>query len=141
MYEKILVPLDISKLAEVALPYAEELAGRLGSEVTVLSVSESAEAQKYNEHQTYIEKVVEATKRGAGRYVDKPKGAIKVKPVVLVGHPAEVIVDYADKEHIDLIIIATHGRSGIRRWTLGSVAEKVLRAGSTPVLLVRAARS
>ena len=85
MYEKILVPLDGSELAEVALPYAEELAGRLGSEVNLLAVSKSAESESYNEHLIYIERMVEHTKRGAQRYLEKPHGrAIKVYSTLLI---------------------------------------------------------
>ena len=139
MYEKILVPLDGSILAEVALPYAEELAGRLCSEITLLSVADSAEAQDYHKHLIYIEKTIGPTKRRAERFVKKPEGkAIKVSSEILVGHPAEKIVDYADIEGIDLAIMATHGRSGVKRWALGSVADKVARATKRPVVLVRA---
>lgn len=139
MYEKILVPLDGSALAEVALPYAEELAGRLGSEVTLAYVSESAEDQYQHMHQFYIQKIVETTKQGAERYLEKPQGrTIKVKSAILFGNPAEKIVDYADKEDVGLIVMATHGQSGIRRWALGSVADKVVRATQRPVVLIRA---
>lgn len=139
MYEKILVPLDGSELAEVALPYAEELAGKLGSEVTLLHVCESEEAQYHHMHQLYIQKMVAATKRGAKQYFEKPGDkAIKVRSATLSGHPAEQIVDYAEKQCIDLIVIATHGWSGIRRWVLGSVADKVVRATKRPVALIRA---
>jgi len=138
MYEKILVPLDGSELAEIALPYAEEMAVRLGSEITLFSVSETAEAPEYHKHQVYLDGVADSTKRGAKRYLEMPKGVIKVEQAIAVGQPAEEIVDYAEKQGISLIIMATHGRSGIGRWTLGSVAEKVVRAGTTPVLLVRA---
>jgi nucleotide-binding universal stress UspA family protein len=139
MYEKILVPLDGSELAEVALPYAEELAGKLGSEVTLLHVCESAEAQYHHMHQLYIQKMVAATKRGAKQYLVKPDAkAIMVKSAILSGHPAEQIVDFAEKQGIGLIVIATHGWSGIRRWVLGSVADKVVRATKQPVALIRA---
>jgi len=138
MYEKILVPLDGSELAEIALPYAEEMAVRLGSEITLLSVSETAEAPEYHKHQVYLDGVADSTKRGAKRYLEMPEGVIKVEQQIAVGQPAEEIMDYAEKQGIGLIIMATHGRSGIGRWTLGSVAEKVVRAGTTPVLLVRA---
>ena len=138
MYEKILVTLDGSKLAEVALPYAEELAGRLGSEVTLIYVSESAEDPNHYMHQFYIRQMVEATQRAAERYLKKAEGkAIKVESAMLGGHPAEEIVDYAEKEDIGLIVMATHGRSGIRRWSLGSVADKVVRATKRPVALIR----
>lgn len=139
MYEKILVPLDGSALAEVALPYAEEMAGRLGSEVTILSVSESEDARNYYPHQLYIQELFEATKRRAERYLEKPGDrVIKVRSEMLVGHPAENIVDYAEKEDTGLIVMATHGRSGTKRWSLGSVADKVVRATKRPVALIRA---
>jgi len=139
MYEKILVPLDGSELAEVSLPYAEELAGRLGSEVTLIYVRRSAEDPYDHMHRFYIEKTAEVTKQGAERYLEKPVGkAIKVESRILVGHTAEEIVDYADKADIGLIVMATHGRSGVKRWALGSVAEKVVRATGRPTLLIRA---
>ena len=139
MYERILVPLDGSELAEVALPYAEELAGRLGSEITLIHVYESAESEYQQMHQAYVEKMVEVTKQGAERFLAKSKAkAVKVKSALLVGHPAEQIVDYADEQNAGLIIIATHGRSGITRWVLGSVAAKVVRAAKQPVALIRA---
>jgi len=138
MYEKILVPLDGSELAEVDLPYAEELAGRLGSEGTLLYVSESAE-DRYHRMPIYMQEMAKATKRNAERYLEKPEGkAIKVESTVLVGHPADEIVAYADKEDIGLIVMATHGRSGIKRLALGSVAEKIVRTARQPVALIRA---
>ena len=139
MYEKILVPLDGSELAEVALPYAEELAGRLGSEGTLLYVSESAEDQYHRIPQFYMQEMAKATRRSAEGYLEKPEGkAIKVESTVLVGHPADEIVAYADREDIGLIVMATHGRSGIKRLALGSVAEKVVRTAKQPVALIRA---
>jgi len=139
MYEKIVVPLDGSEIAEVALPYAEELAGRLGSEITLISVSPSAEEHDQQMFQRYIQKTVESIREKAERYLAKPfERAIEVNSAILVGNPAEKIVDYADSGDIDLIIMATHGRSGISRWALGSVADKVMRATERPVVLVRA---
>ena len=139
MYEKILVPLDGSELAEVALPYAEELAGRLGSEGILLYVSESAEGQYHRIPQFYMQEMAKATKRSAERYLVKPEGkAIKVESATVVGNPAEEIVAYADKEDIGLIVMATHGRSGIKRLALGSVAEKIVRTAKQPVALIRA---
>ena len=138
MYERILVPLDGSQLAEVALPYAEELAGRLGSEVTLVYVRESTEDLDHHMHQFYLERMVESTKLAAASYAKKPDKAVQVKSVVLVGNPAERIVEYADKEDTGLIALATHGRCGITRWALGSVANKVVRATRRPVALIRA---
>lgn len=139
MYEKILVPLDGSELAEVALPYAGELAGRLGSEVTLIHVCESTEEQYHNMHQIYIQKMTGVTKQLIKKYIEKSGAAsITVKGELLNGHPAEQILDFAEKEGVDLIVIATQGRSGIQRWVLGSVADKVVNATKQPVLLIRA---
>jgi len=139
VYEKILVPLDGSELAEVALPYAGELAGRLGSEVTLIHVCESTEQQYHNMHQIYLQKMAEVTKQYIKKYVERPDAAsIAVKAELLNGHPAEQILDFAEKQRIDLIVIATQGRSGIQRWVLGSVADKVVNAAKQPVLLIRA---
>ncbi|HEY49428.1 MAG TPA: universal stress protein [Dehalococcoidia bacterium] len=139
MYKEILVPLDGSELAEVALPYAEQLAGRLGSAVTLLHVCESADEKYRHMHELYLEKMVEATKSHAEKLRNKTNGkAVRVKSALLDGHVAEQIVDYADSKRIGLIIMATHGRSGIRRWVLGDVAAKVVRATQRPVVLIRA---
>ena len=139
MYERILVPLDGSELAEVALPYAEELAARLGSKVTLLYVSDSTEDEYRHMHQFYMQKMVENARQDTERKLGKPvtKG-IDVDSAVLVGHPAEEIVDYADKEKIGLIVMSTHGTTGIRRWAIGSVAYKVVKAASQPVAIIRA---
>jgi len=139
MYEKILVPLDGSDLAEVALPYAEELAGRLGSDITLLYVCESAECQYRRMHQSYLQKMAENVKQGAERYLGKLVAKeIKVGSEVLVGNPAEKIVDYADEENIGLTVMSTHGRTGVGRWALGSVAYKVIEAVTRPLALIRA---
>ena len=138
MFEKILVPLDGSELAESALPYAEEMVGRLGSELTLLHTSQSAEDPYCHIYQSYLEKVAANTRHGIERYLRKEEErAIKIDTQMLVGHPAEQIVDYADSQGIDLVIIATHGRSGVRRWALGSIADKVVKGATRPVLLIR----
>ena len=139
MYSRILVPMDGSQLAETALPYAEELAGRLGSEITLLCVAGSEQAQDYHRHQVYADKSIDQTKYEAEKYLEQAiHRAVNVKSAIVVGQPAEEIVQYADDEDIDLIVMATHGRSGITRWALGSVADKVARAAKQPVALIRA---
>jgi nucleotide-binding universal stress UspA family protein len=65
------------------------------------------------------------------------KAGMKVSIVVMVGVPADRIIDYATENDVDLIAMSTHGRSGVGRWVFGSVTEKVLHAGDTPVLAVR----
>jgi nucleotide-binding universal stress UspA family protein len=132
MYKKILVPLDSSELAEIALPYAEGLATRLGSELTLIHICNSEKAEDYPAHEAYIQKIAETVRQRI------ESEGIKVEPAHLVGHAAEQIVDYADREDTGLIVMATHGHSGIRRWVLGDVASKVVRATNRPVALIRA---
>lgn len=138
MYKKILVPLDGSELAEVALPYAEGVAGRLKAELVMLMVCPETDP-------VYAAFGDDAKLRqaGAGRYLhrlanDFKEQNIEVRLEVRLGPSASTIVDMAEEEGFGLIIMATHGRSGLGRWVLGSTADKVLRAATRPVLLIRA---
>ena len=156
MFERVLVPLDGSKVGEAALPYVEELlssfapekrvevtlirvivdlthfiivAGTMGQAVPVPYTKAELEPFK-KEALAYLNKV-------AGR-LKKSKGAV-VKPMVRMGvNAADEILAASDAMKADLIAISTHGRSGFSRWALGSVADKILRGGNTPVLMVRA---
>lgn len=131
MYEKILVPLDGSELSEIALPYAEDLSEKLGSEIILLHVCEPPGSECFHIHQLYIERLSEITK-------EHLEGRTKVEPLVLPGNPAEEIIDYAEGNNIGLITMATHGRSGVKRWMLGSIVNKVVRETTKPILLIRA---
>jgi len=147
MYEKILVPLDGSELGEVALPYVEELASKLKAEVTLLQVvapgfhfygSDEGVVQV-----PYTEEEMAPLKASAEGYLEKVGSGLKDKGVnirseIRAGTPDEEIVDYAEKGDIGLMVMATHGHSGIGRWALGSVADKVVRATTRPVALIRA---
>lgn len=137
MYERILVPLDGSDRAELALPFAEELAAKLGSEIILLCVSDSAEAEDYAKHEIYLEQITEITKRAAEKLLTNPEQVVSIRSAITIGLPAQEIVDYAEQVAVSLIVMATHGRTGVSRWALGSVTEKVMRAGTRPVLLVR----
>jgi nucleotide-binding universal stress UspA family protein len=158
MYQRILVPLDGSKLAECALPHLEELAkGCDTGQVILVSVTERIEGYKVVGNQTQtlgeqlspgagerrISETVGKMEKQAQRYLGRiaktleAKG-IKVLTVVLLGKPAEEVVLHATKEGCDLIIMSSHGRSGPSRWARGSVADKILRASSVPVLIIRA---
>lgn len=130
MWKKILVPLDGSDLAELALPYAEELANAFKSEVILLHVSEPSESHYQHMHQLYIEEV-------AQRMKDRIRN---IKPVLITGKSAEKIIGYAEKNDVGLLIMTSHGRSGILSWATGSIASKLLQAATMPVLLVRAAK-
>jgi nucleotide-binding universal stress UspA family protein len=130
MWKKILVPLDGSDLAELALPYAEELANAFKSEVILLHVSEPSESHYQHMHQLYIEEVAQRVK-------DRIR---KIRPVLVTGKSAEEIIGYAEKNDVGLLIMTSHGRSGILSWATGSIASKLLQAATMPVLLVKAAK-
>ena len=143
MYKKILVPLDGSKTAENVLPYARCFARNLQIPVELLTVVDLAELTRNVSaaEGLFLDTLIDDETR---RYDDYLKGIAKNFPTGSVqyrvgkGKAAEVIVESAAKEKATLIALATHGRSGLNRWLVGSVAEKVLRAATNPLLLVRA---
>jgi nucleotide-binding universal stress UspA family protein len=130
MWKRILVPLDGSNLAERALAYVEELATAFNSEVILLYVSEPKEEQYRPMHQLYLEEV-------AKRVKEHVKKRARIKMALLTGEAAEEIINYARKNKASVIIMASHGRSGITAWVMGNVANNVLRAAEVPVLLIR----
>ncbi len=139
MFEKILVPLDGSELAEVSLPYAEELMRRLHSGIVLICVCDVDENDQFRE---YLHQMAEMIGLRAAKYrqrypyveIDDPN----IETVILNGCPPEEITDYVHDSQTDLAIMATHGRSGLSRWTMGSVAEKVVRGVNTSICLIRA---
>jgi nucleotide-binding universal stress UspA family protein len=138
MYHRMLLPLDGSELAETALSYAKGIASRLGLEMLLLHVAGAGEAESLPLHQAYIDHVSDRLGREMAEVQGKAGGQPVVKGKVAVGYPAEEILRYAGEKEVDLILMATHGRSGISRWVMGSVADKVLGSSALPVLLVRA---
>lgn len=147
MFKKILVPLDTSKLSEIALPYAEELAVKLGSELVLLHVGTLADETDKSDHSVYLNQITAKTERKINKSAALAPGVkVKVTPVLLgspslITNPPEEILDYTEKENISLIVMATHGRTGIRRWALGSTANKVAKSAGCPLLLIRAGAS
>ncbi len=144
MYNRILVTLDGSELAEEVIPYAEDIGTKMKSEIILLRVSPPVQALEENGR--VISTVDQEMERVAAEYNEylsriafrfRSKG-LKTRMVVRFGDPAEQIVDFAKDDGIDLITMCTHGRSGVSRWVYGSVADRVLRAASMPVLLIRA---
>ena len=137
MFKKILVPLDGSKLAEKILPRMEKLVRGSQGEVHLLRVvvsyrldpreEKEERARLMQEAWDYLEKVASRLR----------KKRVKAHAVVVYGKDAVQICDFARKNRFDLIAMATHGRSGISRWALGSVADKVLSCSAVPVMLIR----
>ena len=147
MYKKILVPLDGSELAECVLPHVEGfIKGCHVSNVVFVRVVGPPSASYYGEvpiSPEIYEETVSARKSEAKDYLDQIKTRLKYEGAdlhteVLVGRVADSLADYVEKNDIDLILIATHGRSGVTRWVRGSVADKILRSANVPVLMVRA---
>jgi nucleotide-binding universal stress UspA family protein len=139
MYDKILVPLDGSELAEVTLWYGARLASRLHAALMLLYVASPDELTSPHMYECYLKYTSDRVKAEADKSAAETGGGeIVIDYKTLRGDPAEEIVDYANKAKIDLIIMSTQGKSGIRRWALGNVANKVLRATRKQVLLIRA---
>ena len=151
MFEKVLVPLDGSKVGESALPVIERLVERCAPgvkiEITLLGViallrhwvvvGEASAPVSYTEEElklirdrvkNYLEKTGESMK----------KRGVNINTMVTTGNAAEEILKAADELKVELIAMSTHGRSGLRRLAFGSITDKVLHGASIPVLMVRA---
>lgn len=144
MFTKILVPLDGSNMAEAALPLARDLAERNGAELILLHVNTPLPLRFYGpEMMAPLAEMGQEAQVAANTYIHHTAAnlmnrGIKVRTVLQDETTAAgAILDYADHNAVDLIAMSTHGRSGIGRWLLGSVADKVIHGAKMPVLLVR----
>ena len=153
MYERILVPLDGSKIGEAALPPVEKLVSKLApkvkTEVTLLQVLPSmthyVAAGDAGVEIPYRKEEMALIEKRAKSYLNKTAEEFKskgiaVKTKVTNGSPAEEIINTAEEIKADLVAMSTHGRHGLSRWAFGSVTDKVLKAGNFPVLVVRASK-
>ncbi len=147
MYRKIMVPVDGSEMAEWVLPHVESIAGGCGAkEVVFVRAIEPFRPIATNEGVSFTQKDLDqmqaASVAEAEDYLSRLLTRAKyegtnVRSAVIQGSPFEALPQYAQKNNIDLIVIATHGRSGISRWVWGSVADRILRSACVPVLMVR----
>jgi nucleotide-binding universal stress UspA family protein len=133
VYKRILVPVDGSETAEAILPFAEKVAGPVDAEVILLHVLADAKGGHVFPNRAEAVKYLNSLSE---RLADK---GVRVRTGIRNGPLPEVILGAADKWSVDLIAMATHGRSGLKRLVLGSVAETVLRAAAVPVLMFRTA--
>ena len=145
MYSKILVPLDGSKTAEKVLPYARYLASRFKIPVELLAVVDIAEivSQIASEKPRFLDTFFDDAMQRFTSYLSAVATSFtnaNVKYSVEKGKAEEAIVERAATDKATLIAMATHGRSGLNRFLLGSVAEKVLRGTVNPLLLIRPAK-
>lgn len=143
MYSKILIPLGGSKLAEAVLPYARYLTRQCKIPVELLCAIDVAELATYTpvERALLLEKFIRHETATAENYLRSVADSFRgmdVTCTVKAGRPEEVIVNAAERHAGILIAMASHGRSGLGRFLLGSVAEKILRGAGNPLLIVRA---
>lgn len=151
MYTKIMVPLDGSELAECVLPHVEAIT--TGCKITnvvfvrvvnpvQLPASVPARGEfGFNEKER--QKLEEQRKQNAEAYLKNMTQSTRFEGAVLSyevleGKVADTLAHWAEQNGVDLIVIASHGRSGVSRWVMGSVADRVLRSACVPVLMIRA---
>jgi nucleotide-binding universal stress UspA family protein len=140
MLRRILVGLDGSPLAETILDPVRSLAGRLGAELVLLHVTHVPEDVRTASGDGDLDEMVMQERARARTYLEgvvQRIGGRAVRTALSVGDAASEIVRSAERERIDLVALATHGRSGLQRWLYGSVADAVLHATTTPLLLLR----
>lgn len=141
MYKKILVPLDGSSLAEAVLPHAEALAKSEGAEIVILRVPAVPVAEYFARDPAVGEAIRQDIEIEAKNYVNKTvdalkKDQIRVTGIVQEGSVPETILAVADETHADMIAMSTHGRTGLSRWLMGSVADRVVHYAHIPVMLI-----
>jgi nucleotide-binding universal stress UspA family protein len=144
--KKILVPVDFSPHAERAFQYAITLASRLGAQLRVVHVVEDpfvTGAWSSEVYVPYIPELLEDLIAGAEQQLATLKAAAVAKGItadsaVITGRPAQTIVEHAEEGAFDLIVMGTHGRTGLSHVVMGSVAERVVRKAPCPVLTLRA---
>ena len=141
MYKKILVPLDGSPLAEAVLPHAEALAKSEGAEIVLMRVAVTPARYIFAHNPAegnniihIIEKETEdCMKAEVAKLQDE---GVKVTGITREGAASEMILEAAEDTHADMIAMATHGYSGVQRWLMGSVADRVVPYSHIPVMLI-----
>ncbi len=135
MYQHILLLLDGSEISESAVPHAETLALSCGTkEITIAHV---VEHDRYEGRLATEKRPGVNLQRTAKRLEDK---GIRANIKVLTGDPSKAIISYTENNPCDIIVMASHGRSGVTRRAIGSVADKVWRASRVPVLIVKVSK-
>jgi nucleotide-binding universal stress UspA family protein len=141
MYDRILVPTDGSECADRAVEHALDIAGQYDAELHVLSVVDSRDVS-HSAPAISPEQVQQTLRDRAESVVEEVADRAEAAGVTVVtavepGIPDDVVVEYAADEDCDLIVMGTHGRTGLERYLLGSVTERTVRRSSVPVLTIR----
>ncbi|MFW6056999.1 MAG: universal stress protein [Chloroflexota bacterium] len=142
MYKRMLVPLDASEYAECTLDHVKEVAAAHNVEQVVLlnvvePMRQPALAHYGSERAEELDKKAhEAAKEYLQKTRDRLGASCAVNTAVVDGQPAAAILDYIEKNGVDLVIMSSHGHTGLSKWFIGSVAEKVLQRSPVPVFLI-----
>lgn len=139
-YEKIMIATDGSRQAERAIEAGIELAKLTGARLyAVYIIASAGYSPRDFGWEESLRKILEAEAKKAVTFVEEAGKAsgIKVEPVILEGHPADKIMEFSEQEGMDLIVMGTLGRTGLDRFLLGSIAEKVTRHSKIPVMVVK----
>lgn len=143
MYKRILVPLDGSARAERAIPVAVRIARALGGSIILLRVATApVDTGKYSSTSGYVEEAADTDLAGAASYLENIAGSdqlagIKTEIKTFIGAVAPAILSASQSFHANIIVMCSHGYTGFKRWTLGSVADKVTRHSPIPVFVLR----
>jgi nucleotide-binding universal stress UspA family protein len=136
--EKILAPTDLSDLSALGIQYALELARGWGAELTVYHITDATELASYKAFS--LEDLINKHKRSLSQFLSERFAdllpLVEVREKVEIGSPAEMIVAEAEKEGSDLIVMSTHGRTGLAHILMGSVTEHIVRNAVCPVFSV-----
>ncbi|MCS3924221.1 universal stress protein [Methanosalsum natronophilum] len=144
IYKRILVATDGSKLSECTLKYAIEIARISGARLYAVYVVDTADFASIPMESDAGWETMYSVLRDEGKDATQKveelakKVGVEVEQVELEGHPSEEIVQFANKENMDIIILGTHGKSGLSSILMGSVAENVIRTSTKPILVVPA---
>lgn len=147
MFKRILVPLDFSPPSDAALEYARSVAGQYGASLHLLHVAEDPYRAFYSA-EVFVPQVeglreeilTDAARQLTARLRPSDVTELRATAESIIGTPAGSIVEYAARRDIDLIVMGTHGRGGMAKLLMGSVAERVVRMAPCPVLTVREGR-
>jgi nucleotide-binding universal stress UspA family protein len=144
MYRRILLVLDGSKMAEQALPHAIAQARQFQAELVLLRVLEPL-PEVGGMSKASIEQAKQQTAVLAREYLEgvaarTEEQGVTIQVAAIEGRPNTAILTYAETHDVDLVVLCSRGRSGLSRWLMGSVADRVVRGATVPVLLVRAGK-
>ena len=136
MFERILLPLDGSKLAERAIPYVWDLAGQLKAEVYLLHACPPEHKTELSGHQLYLNNIADNLRQRIKENW-QPAWEPKIQVEVILDEPVKAIFEYVKQKSISMVALTSHGATGLRAWAMGSVADNVVRGVGIPTLLIR----